>query len=469
MQTRAIEFRRASERALTDPDLVRALSKVGSGFVNKRRLAVEALPEFDEIREAAVRMKARVLEHLDHYLEQYEREVRARGGTVHWALDDAEARALITSICRSSGIKLLVKGKSMVSEEIALNPALIKAGIEVVETDLGEYILQLAEEPPSHIIAPAIHKNREEIVELFHRHHGPRGHPQVTERRALVAQAREVLREQFLAADGGMTGANFLIAESGQHLLVTNEGNGDLCSSLPPVLIVVAGIEKIVPTAADALAMTRLLSRSATGQHISNYTSFYGGPVRPGEGRGPKEFHVVLVDNGRSRMLSGEFRPMLRCIRCGACMNHCPVYNAVGGHSYGSVYVGPMGAVITPQIVGLEEAPDLPQACTLNGRCAEVCPMKIPLPDLLRRHRRRQHREGINSTTARWGLKFWRFLTLRPGLYRGFFSLAVKAARLFGRGGRVRFAPGAGGWRLSRELPVPERRQTLNKLWSGRR
>ena len=247
MQTRAIEFRRASERALADPDLVRALSKVGSGFVDKRRLAVEALPEFDEIREAAVRMKAQVLEHLDYYLEQYERNVTARGGTVHWALDDAEARALITGICRSSGIELLVKGKSMVSEEIALNPALIKAGIKVVETDLGEYILQLADEPPSHIIAPAIHKNREEIVELFHRHHGPCGHPHVTERQALVAQAREVLREQFLAADGGMTGANFLIAESGQHLLVTNEGNGDLCSSLPRVQIVVAGIEKIVP------------------------------------------------------------------------------------------------------------------------------------------------------------------------------------------------------------------------------
>ena len=193
--------------------------------------------------------------------------------------------------------------------------------------------------------------------------------------------------------------------------------------------------------------MTRLLSRSATGQHISNYTSFYGGPVRPGEGRGPEEFHVVLVDNGRSRMLSGEFRPMLRCIRCGACMNHCPVYNAVGGHSYGSVYVGPMGAVITPQIVGLEEAPDLPQACTLNGRCFEVCPMKIPLPDLLRRHRRRQHREGINSTTARWALKFWRFLVLRPALYRGFFSLAVKAFKLCGRGGWVRFR--ARRWRLA--------------------
>ncbi len=469
MQTRAIEFRRASERALADPDLVRALGKVGSGFVDKRRLAVEALPEFDEIREAAVRMKNRVLEHLDYYLEEYERNVSALGGKVHWALDDAEARALITSICRSSGVELLVKGKSMVSEEITLNPALIRAGIKVVETDLGEYILQLAEEPPSHIIAPAIHKNRDQIVDLFHRHHGPLGHPQVSERKDLVAQAREVLREQFLAADGGLTGANFLIADSGQHLLVTNEGNGDLCSSLPRVQIVVAGIEKIVPTAADALAMARLLSRSATGQHISNYTSFYGGPVRPGEGRGPGEFHVVLVDNGRSRMLSGEFRPMLRCIRCGACMNHCPVYNAVGGHSYGSVYVGPMGAVITPQIVGLEGAPDLPQACTLNGRCAEVCPMKIPLPDLLRRHRRRQHREGISSTKARWALKCWRFLALRPRLYSGVFSLAVKVSRLFGHGGRVRWAPGAGSWRSSRELPVPECRQTLSELWIGRR
>ena len=272
---------------------------------------------------------------------------------MHWASDASEARAHILGICRKAGARTVAKGKSMVGEEVALNEALEEAEVEVIETDLGEYIIQLAGETPSHIVAPAIHKTREQIRDLFAEHHAALGLGAPGLGNAeLVARAREVLRRDFLRADVGLTGANFLIAESGSTVIVTNEGNGDLSNTLPRVHIVIAGIEKVLPGFEDLTTILRLLARSATGQEMSVYTTVTTGPRRSSDLDGPEEFHVVLVDNGRSAMLGGEFREMLRCIRCGACLNHCPVYHAVGGHAYGWVYTGPMGSVLTPLIVG---------------------------------------------------------------------------------------------------------------------
>jgi L-lactate dehydrogenase complex protein LldF len=391
------------------------------------------------------------------------------GGQVHWARTPAEACAIVTKICSDAGARSVIRGKSMVGEEIGVNAALEAAGFEVTESDLGEYILQLADEPPSHIVAPAIHKTKDEISDLFHEHHRKLGFEQrLTERSALVAEARAVLREKFIHADVGMTGANFLIAETGSNVIVTNEGNGDLSSTLPRVQIVTAAIDKVIPTLEDASLLLRLLGRSATGQEITAYTTFTTGPKRARDADGAEQYHVVIVDNHRSEMLGNELRPMLRCIRCGACMNHCPVYGRVGGHAYGWVYPGPMGAVLTPTMVGLDEAGHLPNACTLNGRCATVCPVKIPLPTLLRSLRSRQHQQRLNSPTARIALSLWAWVARRPRLYQLMTGLAMPVmARLGKRRGAFRYMPLAGGWTRVRDLPAPQG-STFQAQWQRR-
>ena len=339
-----VEFQERARQALSDVSLQRAMAKARGGFVDHRRDAVDALPEFDAIRDAARDIKDHVLANLDGYLELYEQKVIENGGQVHWARDADEACRIVAKICKDAEAKTVTKGKSMVSEEIHLNPVLEAAGMTVVETDLGEYIVQLAGETPSHIIAPAVHKTREQITDLFHEHHSPLGYTdRVTQREALVNEARSVLRERFVAADVGITGANFLVAETGANVIVTNEGNGDLTSCLPRVHIVTAGIEKVIPSLDDLSVLLRVLARSATGQEFSAYTSLYSGPRRTDEMEGPEAYHVVLLDNGRSRLLGGQYQPMLRCIRCGACLNHCPVYGAIGGHAYGWVYSGQWG------------------------------------------------------------------------------------------------------------------------------
>jgi len=348
LQVHSAEFKTRAREALKDESLRAALGNVvKTGFAAKRAEALELVPEWEQIRREAKTIKDHTLEHLEHYLQLYEQQVLNNDGQVHWAESPEDAQQAIVKICQASGARLVAKGKSMVSEETAINEALEAAGMDVVETDLGEYIIQLAEEPPSHIIAPAIHKTKEQVSELFHEHHQQYGLTEkIDNRTALVAEARQVLREKFLGADVGITGANFLIAETGQHILVTNEGNGDLSSNLPKVQIVIVGIEKVLPTLNDAACMLRLLARNGTGQHFSNYTSFMSGPRREGDLDGPDEFHVVLVDHGRTAMLDNGYHEMLRCIRCGACMNHCPVYGSIGGHSYGWVYPGPMGSVL---------------------------------------------------------------------------------------------------------------------------
>jgi len=460
-----VEFQERARQALSDVSLQRAMAKARGGFVDHRRDAVDALPEFDAIRDAARDIKDHVLANLDGYLELYEQKVIENGGQVHWARDADEACRIVAKICKDAEAKTVTKGKSMVSEEIHLNPVLEAAGMTVVETDLGEYIVQLAGETPSHIIAPAVHKTREQITDLFHEHHSPLGYTdRVTQREALVNEARSVLRERFVAADVGITGANFLVAETGANVIVTNEGNGDLTSCLPRVHIVTAGIEKVIPSLDDLSVLLRVLARSATGQEFSAYTSLYSGPRRTDEMEGPEAYHVVLLDNGRSRLLGGQYQPMLRCIRCGACLNHCPVYGAIGGHAYGWVYSGPMGSVLTPLLNGFDQAMDLPNACTLNGRCKEVCPVRIPLSDLLLKHRLEQHDRRLNTIFGRFLLSAWAWLARRPRLYQGVMALPLWLMHRLGkRRGVLSRLPGLGGWTDSRDFPIPARRSFLRQ------
>ncbi len=463
MKAESLQFKRNATSALHNVQLQEALAQSKTGFIGKRSEAVAALPEWSKIREEAKALKNHVLDHLDDYLLAYESAVQAKGGTVHWAESSEQAAQIIVEICQQENAKHVIKGKSMVSEEAELNSALEAVGIDTVETDLGEYIIQLAEEPPSHIIAPAIHKTKQQVSELFHENHQQYGLTEKLENRVdLVNEARQVLRDKFQNADVGITGANFLVAETGHHVLVTNEGNGDLSSLLPRTHIVIAGIEKVVPTLEDASCLLRLLARSATGQHFSNYTSFMGGPKQEDDLDGPENFHVVLVDNKRTEMYAGDLKEMLRCFRCGACLNHCPVYGSVGGHSYGWVYPGPMGSVVTPVMVGIENAPDLAHACTLNGRCAEVCPMSIPLPDLLRKHRQTTFEKQLQTSTARYGIALWAWFVKRPSLYRKSTAAAVWFLNLLGgKRGSIQRLPLAGAWTKSRDMPVPQNKATF--------
>ena len=463
-------FRENAHEALGDAQLQRALCNVRQGFIDKRAAVAAKLPEFEALRDSARDIKNHALEHLDLYLERYERKVTEAGGQVHWARTAEEARAAILGICRSVGAKTVTKGKSMISEEIALNAGLEAAGIAPVETDLGEYIIQLRGEMPSHIIAPAVHLNATQVESDFRRVHTHLDPARdLSQPVQLLTEARRVLRERFLTADVGITGANFLIAETGTSVIVTNEGNGDLTQTLPKVHIVIASIEKIVPTLEDAAQLLRVLARSATGQEMSVYTTYSTGPRRPGDVDGPEQYHVVILDNGRSAMLGTAFQEMLRCIRCGACMNHCPVYHAVGGHAYGWVYPGPMGAVLTPTLLGVDKAGHLPNASTFCGRCESVCPVRIPLPKLMRHWREREFERHLTPATVRSGLAFWGFFATRPRLY----GLATRAAMatlgwLGRRKGRFGWLPLAGGWTQYRDFPAPEG-STFQAQWAKQR
>ncbi len=468
MQPMSHAFKENAAEALADAHLQKALGNVRAGFVVKRAKARDALPEFDALRHQAREIKDHTLANLDIYLEEYERKVEEAGGQVHWAATAEAARRIILQLCRDAGAKIITKGKSMVAEEIGLNAALEAEGLQVVETDLGEYIIQLRHEPPSHIIAPAIHLTRDQIEADFRRKHlGLSWSRRLDEPADLVAEARAVLREKFVNADIGITGSNFLIAETGSSVIVTNEGNGDLTQLLPKMHIVIASIEKIVPTLEDASAILRLLARSATGQEFSNYTTFSTGPRREGDPDGPAAYHVVLLDNGRTEMLGSEFQDMLRCIRCGACMNHCPVYNAVGGHAYGWVYPGPMGAVLTPQLIGVHEAGHLPNASTFCGRCESVCPMEIPLTKMMRHWREREFSEGKSPWRQRALLRLWAYFAKRPELYHTVMRIPARLLALLGRKeGRLRQLPFAGAWLKHRDFPVPEG-PTFQTLWQA--
>ena len=469
MQPTSHAFVENVHRALNDEQLHKALGNMKAGFQDKRAATIARLPEFENLRDQGRDIKNHVLAHLDFYLERFERSVTESGGTVHWAPNASDAREAVLAICRAAGARTVTKGKSMVAEEIGLNDYLDANGIVPIETDLGEYIIQLRGELPSHIIAPAIHLVKEQVAESFYEHHQDLDPDRpLDEPRALCDEARAVLRQKFLGADVGITGANFLIAETGSTVIVTNEGNGDLTQNLPRVHIVVCSIEKVMPTLEDAQTILRLLARSATGQEYSAYTTFSTGPKRPGDLDGPDEFHVVLLDNGRSALLGTPAQETLRCIRCGACMNHCPIYASVGGHAYGWVVPGPIGAALDPGLIGLEEAGHLPNASTFCGRCESVCPMRIPLPSIMRHWREQQHERRLSPATVRVGLGVWAWLARQPALYAlGARIAAALLGRLGRRTGRLKRVPMAGGWTDWRDLPAPEGR-TFQQLWAKR-
>ena len=432
-----------------------------------RSAAIEDVGDFESLRQQMKQVRQHSLDNLDHYLTQFEQEAVHNGNRVHFARDAEELNSIVLDICQQHDARRVVKGKSMVTEETGLNSFLQRAGLDVMETDLGEYIIQQSVETPSHIVTPALHKSAEEVRELFKDKHdlGPRELEDTTD---MVAEARQVLREHFLKADVGIIGANALIAENGYSMLVTNEGNGDLCANLPKTLIVCTTIDRILPRAEDATAMLRLLARSATGQSQTAYTSFYSGPSRDGDVDGPQETHIVLLDNARSEMLTGDYREMLECIRCGACLNHCPIFTSVGGHAYGWVYPGPMGSVLTPLLTSLEQSNALPNACTSCGRCAEVCPADIPLPDLLRDLRHEETLEKLSPSRWRLGLKLHAWVSQQPWLYRALTATIIPLLHLMGRRrGSFTRLPFASGWTSERNFPAPQKKTFMQLYKAG--
>ncbi|KWD16471.1 (Fe-S)-binding protein [Burkholderia ubonensis] len=466
MQVQSMHFKARAGQKLADQRLQQNLKKLSTKFVSARADAMTQI-DFPATRAALKARRNRALENLDAWLEAFEREATRRGTTVLFAETTADAARLVADIARRHDVKKVIKTKSMVSEEMRLNEVLGQMGVQSIETDLGEYILQINDnEPPSHIIAPVVHKDKDEIADLFARtHHRER----LTEIPDMTREAREVLRPHFLSADMGVTGGNFVIAETGSVSLVTNEGNEGMCTVMPRVHVAVTGIEKVLPTLEDLATAMRLLPRSATGQKTSNYFSLLTGPRGPGDEDGPEHMYVVLVDGGRTGLIGGEFQEMLRCIRCGACMNHCPVYQKVGGHTYGWVYPGPMGSVLTPSYVGLDRTLDLPQAATLCGECDSVCPVGIPLSHLLRTLREKQVERRLRPWRERAALAAWGFVARRPTLYALTTKLAVRILeRLGGGGGMLRRLPMMGGWMETRDLPVPTGR-TFRELYAASR
>jgi L-lactate dehydrogenase complex protein LldF len=456
-------FPAAARTALRDPQLRRNLGVATRTIREKRAQAVGERADWEALRDAGEAIKRRVLRHLDSYLVQFEAAVEAAGGRVHWARDASEAQAIVGELVAATGAEEVVKVKSLTTDEIELNEALGFAGVEVVETDLAELICQLAGEQPSHILVPAIHKNRTEIRDLFRREFKLPGLSD--EPSELAEAARAHLREKFLDARVAISGANFGVAETGMVCVVESEGNGRFCTTLPETLITVMGIEKLVPVPEDLEVFLQLLPRSSTGERMNPYTSLWTG-VTPGDG--PQDFHVVLLDNGRTNVLADSVgRPTLACIRCSACLNVCPVYSRTGGHAYESVYPGPIGAILTPQLQGLHGTASLPYASSLCGACYEVCPVKIDIPEILVHLRGRvveQHESGRSERATMKALA-WVFGEERR--YELAQRLARAGARPFTRGGLIRRLPGLRAWTETRDLPPPAR-QSFRDWWDAR-
>ena len=447
-------FRENARAALADVHLRGALKNATSLFGERRREAAASVANWEDLRNHARAIKDEVLLHLDKYLEEFVGNAESRGAKVHWARDAAEANAIITRIAIEREARTVVKSKSMTTEETHLNTALEAAGLQVVETDLGEYIIQLAGETPSHIIAPAIHKTRRQVAELFT---AKLGIPLTDDLAKLTSTARATLRDRFAAADVGISGVNFAVAETGTIVIVENEGNIRLTTSLPRIHIAMMGIEKVIPRFADLDVFLKLLPRSGTGQRLTTYQSFITGTKRNATDEGPEELHIILLDNGRSRMLAHPVtRQSLACIRCGACLNACPVYQQIGGHAYGSVYPGPIGAVITPQLMGIEKSSQLPYASSLCGACREVCPVKIDIPRLLL-HLRSEITPRKGSIAERLAFKLWARVMMSPALYR----MSSIAGRMM-----QRVMPLSRAWTKGRDLRPIEAR-SFRDQWSN--
>lgn len=474
------QFARNAQQALGNDTQRAALRAATDLFGQRRQQALAEVPTWDALRDRARAIKDHVLAHLDHYLEQFAESAAQRGVRVHWAEDTAAACSLVTGIARAAAAKLAVKSKSMTTEEIRLSEALAAAGVEAVETDLGEWIVQLAGEVPSHIIVPAIHKTKEQIAALFAERVGTEPGADVE---ALTRAARVALRQRFAAADLGISGANFAVAETGSLLILENEGNARFTTTLPRVHVAVVGIEKVIPHVADLEVFLALLPRSGTGQRITSYLSLLSGPAGAA-GEGPDELHVVLLDNGRSRMLARAVtRQSLACIRCGACLNACPVYQQVGGHAYGSVYPGPIGAVITPQLAGIARGRELPFASSLCGACRDVCPVRIDIPALLLDLRSQVLEGGPDGPPARprrlQGLAFglWAWAMAGRRRYRFATAVARLGQRLVAPRGWSRRAgallrwlvPPLGAWTGGRDLRPLARRSFRDRFRDGDR
>lgn len=457
------EFYAASRQALQDAPLQQALARLTQTLQRGNRRGFAELPDSDRLRSYAKQIKAHTLANLHRYLNQLAEKVQQAGGEVHWAEDADQARQTVLQIVRAHQAHQVVKAKSMTSEEIHLNAALAAAGVEVTETDFGEFIIQLSGERPSHIVAPAIHHTREEIAAILSRH---LGQPVPDDARAIAQTGRQLLRRRFYEAEVGITGVNFAVAETGTLVLVTNEGNGRMTTTWPRVHIAIMGIEKVIPRWEHLAVFLKLLTRAATGHPLSVYTTLITGPRRPGETDGPEALHLILLDNGRSRILSGPFRESLQCIRCGACLNACPVYRRVGGHAYGGVYSGPIGAVLTPLYAGQQDYAPLPHASSLCGACLAACPVKINLPHLLIALRHALA-ETVASRPERWAYRVWRWLLQSPRGYRW----AVRLAQWWfasAEGWHSALPGPASAWTMSRDFPAPAR-PTFRQWWRQRR
>ncbi len=448
------EFLTATDEALRDASLQLVLANLGDTLGKRNRDAWTSFPQSDALREMARAVKERTLAHLDRHLETLEAAVQKRGGQVHYADDGADACRIITDLLKARGVRRVVKSKSMTTEEIHLNEALEEIGLDVVETDLGEFIIQLARQRPSHIVAPALHMRMPEIHELLSAD-AKQTLPETPEDMAAYARGR--LREAFATAEAGITGGNFVVAETGTVVLISNEGNARLTVSLPRMHIAVVGIEKVIPTMADLPIFLKVLARAATGQKMSIYTTLATGVRAADELDGPEEFHLILLDNGRTRILGGPLRESLFCIRCGACLNVCPIYRNVGGHAYGGVYSGPIGAVLTPLYDGLTPNHHLPHASSLCGACQAACPVKIAIPELLIQLRDRLHAQPQGSSRAESAAyRLWARAMRSPRLYRGLTWLATRTVGRVWRSGWLRRLPfGLHGWTATRDFPAP--------------
>jgi L-lactate dehydrogenase complex protein LldF len=462
MSVKPLDFKERVGKAFVDPVLKKAVPLAQDRLRSGRNSAAEQVGNIEEWRNLASAIRMHTIENLDSYLEQFVTNVRQNGGHVHFAQTAEDAVSVITGIAKDKDAKTVVKSKSMVSEEVHINKHLEDMGVKVVESDLGEYIIQLAKETPSHLIAPAIHKTRQEVAELFS---DVAGRQLSTETEELCQFAREKLREEFLQADIGISGCNFAIAESGSVVLVSNEGNARLTTTMPKTHIVMMGMERIVPTWTELDMVVSMLTRSATGQKISVYVTAINSPRQELDLDGPDEVHIVILDNGRSKILGTAYQEALKCIRCGACLNVCPVYRHIGGHAYGGVYSGPIGAVLSPLLDSYEDWKELPYASSLCGACTDVCPVKIPLHDLLLEHRKDEVEQGFTPAAEKLAFKGFGFATSHPSVYDMAVKIAHTGTGFLAKDGFIANGPGMlGGWTDVRDLPQPAK-QSFREWW----